>query len=326
MPETRIALRVDSSEAIAVLSVLTEERAGHAADSAAWAAVFESTPYRRLEAREAAMGRSFTRDTFAAFVRSDSLRARAEALRTTLSAWSRVDFDQAARRVLAYLPSDATIRATIFPMIKPQPNSFVFDPRNDPAIFLYLDPAVTPAKFLNTVAHELYHIGYASVGETGPAPGESLTPEARRAIEWMGALGEGYAMLAAAGSPDVHPHAASDSADRARWDRDLDRVDDGLAEVEAFLLDLAEGRIATEEDERRRAFGFFGIQGPWYTVGYRMAVAIEREFGRPALIEAMSDPRVAVRRFNEAVAAENARTGATRRMWSAELLEAIGAT
>lgn len=37
-------------------------------------------------------------------------------------------------------------------------------------------------------------------------------------------------------------------------------------------------------------YSFFGVQGAWYTVGYRMAVIVERREGRPALVECMSDP------------------------------------
>ena len=68
----------------------------------------------------------------------------------------------AARRVLPYLPDEAVIDARVYLVIKPQKNSFVFEVSTDPAIFLYLDPEVTPAKFANTVAHvadEGTHVG-----------------------------------------------------------------------------------------------------------------------------------------------------------------------
>src|ERR671927_436895 len=69
------------------------------------------------------------------------------------------DANRAARRALAYLPKNAYIRAKIYPVIKPRENSFVFEVKTDPAIFLYLDPAVGQKKFENTLAHELHHIG-----------------------------------------------------------------------------------------------------------------------------------------------------------------------
>lgn len=63
----------------------------------------------------------------------------------------------------AHLPPEARIRATVHVVIKPRTNSFVFEVRTNPAIFLYLDPARTGPQFENTVAHELHHIGFASV-------------------------------------------------------------------------------------------------------------------------------------------------------------------
>jgi len=38
---------------------------------------------------------------------------------------------------------------------------------------------------------------------------------------WIGAFGEGFAMLAAAGGPAIHPHAVSSPEERARWDKDV---------------------------------------------------------------------------------------------------------
>ena len=74
-------------------------------------------------------------------------------------------------------PTEAYIHAKVFPVIKPITNSFVFETTTDPAIFLYLDPEESAAKFENTVAHELHHIGYASV--------ESLAEQSRRTSRRM---------------------------------------------------------------------------------------------------------------------------------------------
>jgi hypothetical protein len=78
-------------------------------------------------------------------------------------------------------------------------NSFVFDTANDPAIFLYLDPEESAAKFENTVAHELHHIGYSSINALAEDKQKNVAPNAKPAVEWMGAFSEGFAMLAAAG-------------------------------------------------------------------------------------------------------------------------------
>ena len=47
---------------------------------------------------------------------------------------------------------------------------------------------------------------------------------------------------------------------------------------------------------------FFGNQGAWYTVGGRMAVTIERRFGRARLIECIADDRLFLPTYNAAAA------------------------
>ncbi|HEV2104251.1 MAG TPA: hypothetical protein VGU27_00885, partial [Candidatus Eisenbacteria bacterium] len=103
----RIQLRHDPSEADAVLAIAGRARARAAVPDSAWQRLFATEPYLRLERREAAMGRPFTRDAFRAFVLSPALAARADSLRATLAAWERADLVASARRVLAYLPDTA---------------------------------------------------------------------------------------------------------------------------------------------------------------------------------------------------------------------------
>src|SRR5207302_67861 len=162
--------------------------------------------------------RDFTDDDFKKFVLSPELRTKAATLRHTLDTWRSTDLVSSGHRVLAYLPEQAHIKAKVFPLIKPQPNSFVFDTTTDPAIFLYLDPDKSAADFENTVAHELHHIGFSSVDSLTEECLKDLPANARPAVKWMSAFGEGFAMLAAAGGPDVDPHTASSPEVHARWE------------------------------------------------------------------------------------------------------------
>jgi hypothetical protein len=141
----------------------------------------------------------------------------------------------------------------------------------------------------------------------------------------MGAFGEGFAMLAAAGGPRVHPHATSPPADRARWDRDVARFDADLRGLEKFFLDIVEGRLAADEEIRRVGFSFFAVQGPWYTVGWKMAVTIEERYGRATLIACMLDPRKLLSTYNAAAAERQRPGGGEQALWSPRLLEAVGA-
>jgi len=318
-----VRLTVDTSESDAVLAILARRAAGEAVPESDWQRLFETEPYRRLKLRETEMKRSFEDADFKAFVLSEPLLSQAGTLRDTLAAWKRTDLEESARSVLAYLPAQARIRAKVFPVIKPKTNSFVFDLKNDPTIFLYLDPAVSTPKFANTVRHELHHIGLGSLGADSEAGLKGLPAPAKAAAECMGAFGEGMAMLAAAGGPDVHPHADSSPEDRARWDRDVAAFAANLRAVEQFFLDVIDGRIQGEDAIREKGFTFFGVQGPWYTVGWKMAVVVETAYGRQALIECMLDPRRLLATYNRAV--EERKTSGPLPAWSKHLLRAVRA-
>ncbi len=322
--DERLQLRFDPSEADAALAIIAKRRAGQAVADSDWQRLLATEPYRRLKRREASLHRDFTDDQFRDFILSDSLGARSAALRETLDAWKAADFNAAASRAFAYLPADARIRAKVYVLIKPQTNSFVFETRTDPAIFLYLDPGKTAAQIENIVAHELHHIGYSSVAARADSAIAALPPDAKAAAEWVGAFGEGFAMLAAAGGPDVHPHAQSPAADRARWDRDVSNFGPDLLRVQQFLLDVISGKLRTPEERQRVAAGFFGVQGPWYTVGWKMAVTIERRFSRARLMECMLDPRQVLAVYNQAAEQQNRAGGEQLPLWSPELLRALG--
>ena len=248
---------------------------------------------------------------------------RARELERTLASWKQMDLEAAARRVLVYLPPQARIRAKVFPVIKPPTNSFVFELLTDPTVFLFVDPGVNAEQFENTVAHELHHIGFASVAGDAEAVLKGLPARMRTAAEWMGSFGEGIAMLAAAGGPDVHPHAYSSLEDRTRWDNDLANFGRDLASVERFFLDIIDGQLTGEDQIRQRASTFFGVQGPWYTVGWKMASLVEQRDGREVLIECMLDPRRLLATYNRAVTGRKGKE--ILPLWSRRLLEAVRA-
>ncbi len=324
-PSDRLQLRFDPSEAEAVLGIIAKHQAGQAVADSDWQHLFATEPYRRLKARAASFGVTLSDSAFQRFVLSDTLEARAGELRRTLDAWTRADLTAAAGRAFAYLPPEARIRAKVFVVIKAQTNSFVFELQTDPAIFLYLDASQSAAEFQNTVAHELHHIGYASVEAPGDSAIAALAPDPRAAAEWVGAFGEGFAMLAAAGGPDVHPHAESPAAERERWDRDVANFGPDLLKVQQFLLDVATGKLKTPEERQNVGYSFFGeAQGPWYTVGWKMAVTIEKRFGRARLIECMLDPRRILAVYNQAAEEQDHAGGERLPLWSPELLRALG--
>lgn len=153
---------------------------------------------------------------------------------------------------------------------------------------------------------------------------QGLPANVKSAVEWMGALGEGFAMLAAAGGPDVHPHAVSSPEERARWDHDMVNFNQDLATVQSFFLDVINGKFKTDDEIRAKASDFYGEQGPWYTVGYKMAVIVERKYGRATLIDCMVDPRELLSRYDSAAAELNHGQTEQLALWSPELLTKIG--
>ena len=309
-------LRIVTDEADAALEVLRLRRSAQPVGDAVWTRLFASEGYRRLKAREAAMGRGFSDPEFRAFLLSDTLLRRAPDLERTLAAWKTVPAEGAAARALAYLPPGSRLRARVYLLVKPRTNSFVFEADTDPAIMLYLDPALPPAALENTIAHELHHIGYAGAcAEAGDSASDPAVSTVRR---WLGAFGEGVAMLAAAGGPDVHPQATGKLEDRARWDRDVARVEEDMRRLERFFLDILEQRLTDPDSTRQVGMSFFGVQGPWYTVGWVMGTTVERVAGREALIGALCDPPTLLRRYNQSARA------AGLPQWSDALLARLG--
>jgi len=320
----RIDLKLDTSEADAVLAIIDKSAAHQPVTEDDWKRLFTSEPYTRLKKRETSFRRDFTDNEFKKFVLSDHLAAARSDFHKTLAEWKKADLAVAAERPLAYLPAEAKIRAKVYPMIKPRTNSFVFEATTDPAIFLYLDPAIPQRQFENTVAHELHHIGLSSLAAAYEERIKTLSPEAHKAAQWMGAFGEGMAMLAAAGSPDVSPVADFPQGDQSCWQQDTKIADTELDQINQFFLDIVHGDYKNLEAADHEAYTFFGYRGPWYVVGYKMATTIEKQFGRATLVETLKDPRTFVLKYNQAASAINARGDAKMGMFSPEILEAVG--
>lgn len=97
-----------------------------------------------------------------------------------------------------------------------------------------------------------------------------------------------------------------------------------LATVQSFFLNVINGKFKNDDEIRAKASEFYGEQGPWYTVGYEMAVIVERKYGRATLIDCMVDPRDLLSRYNSAAAGLNSRRAEQLALWSPELLTKIG--
>lgn len=321
----RIQIRVDSSEADQALAIIAKHNAGKDITDADWNAFVATGPYQRLKKRETTVHSDFTDDDFKKFLLSTQLDSQYHTLRRTLDEWKRADMKAAARRTLAYLPASATVRTKVFPLIKPKLNSFVFDLDTDPAIFLYLDPTISKQAFASTVSHEMHHIGLSSIDKIYAATIASLPSAPKMAAEAMGAFGEGEAVLAAAGGPDVPPDQYEAVDVRQNWARGMQAFNQDLRTLNQFFLDVAQAKL-TEDAANQKAMSFLGdIQGPWYTVGYKMASIVEKRFGRAALIQCMLDRRLLLVRYNRAAEELNKNTNEKLPLWSRQLLDLVRA-
>lgn len=319
----RVHVQFDASEAEQVLAILAKHKQALPITDADWHRLFATEPYQQLKKREAAMHRDFSDGDFARFVLSEDLAHEYDGLARTLAAWKMADLRAGGQRVLQYLPAQAVIHVKVFPEIKPKHNSFVFNVATDPAIFLYLDPKVSQQEFDNTVSHEMHHIGLASTDKIYDTNIETLPPAARKAAKWMGAFGEGLAVLAAAGGPDVPPNQYSQPDRQQNWERGVKTFNQDLATLNEFFLKVLDGRLKGDAVDEE-ASGFFGdIQGPWYTVGYKMAIVVENRYGRPSLIQCMLDRRLLLARYNQAAEELNASGKDHLALWSPEVIRAV---
>lgn len=316
--EDRVRVRLDASQAHAALAVMDAVTEQGGATRAHWRTLETSRPYQRLKAREASLNVGFTDAEFRAFLTSPEQTARRVALAETLKRWETIDVAAQAQRAFDYLPPGARLEGEVYYLIKPRTNSFVWDLANAPGVFLYLDPAATAAQTRNTIAHELHHVGMArncpaaEVGPDGPA-------QLRR---WSGGFAEGLAMLAAAGGADRHPHADSAPEVRATWDRGVARFERDLREQDAFFARVVRGEAGDAAAVAEVMRGYYGEQGPWYTVGWRMAETLERVGGRPAVVEAFCRPGGVFSAYNDAARALNA-AGEALPLWSPEVVAAM---
>lgn len=321
---THVQVLFDTTQAAVALDIIEWKQAGNAMKDEDWRPLIISDGYRRLRIREAEGPRAVTDSAFKDFLLSDSLGKRAVALRSTFEKWKARGVRGAVAKAVAYLPADARLTASVYIAIKPHTNTFVYDIEKDPAIFVYLNHAVSAAQFENVVAHEMHHIGFTTLGTRTTAMVRALPDSVLPAAEWSRAFGEGFAMLAAAGGPDINPHATSAAADRARWNAAVRNFNRDLKAIEEFFLGIVTKRLRTPEDIGDGGTSFYGAEGPWYTVGWKMAATIEKQFGRKEVVECMVDPHRLLDRYNAAAAAQNKKNPTAKlALWSPELVAAF---
>ncbi|MCH5684045.1 hypothetical protein LWM68_07035 [Niabella sp. W65] len=254
-------VKVVSDQAEAVIKILDKKVLNKEITESDWQSVFLSEGYLRLQKRERSLNRTFDDSTFKKFVLADSTINMKKAFTETLEKWKAANMSEVSAYAFAYLPPGVRIRAKVYPVIKPRSNSFVFEYPDDPAIFLYLDPNANKRRFETTLAHELHHIGFGS-GCSSYAEKrrtERLSDNMKNVLNWLGSLGEGFATLAAAGTPDINPYEDIFPQEIANWNNDILNYNANLKILEKFFLDLAEGKLSKEKINET-GFSFLAFQ------------------------------------------------------------------
>ena len=294
---TTVRLQLDQPEA--ALRILDAQAEGRAP---AWDELWRSEGFRRLLARETAMGRGVGfKDALQQWLTQPETIARRDDSRRAVEQWREFDPGVPAAHAARYLPPQTALTATLYPVIKHTRNSFVFDLAGDPAIFLDIDPAQTMQHVEAIMTHELHHVGLSRCADADDLG--QLSPAQRQALDWLGVFGEGLAVLATAGGPFRHPHYYSEPDEYLVWERDVARAAEDLERMEAFFVQVLDGAL-DEAEQRRRLFTFIATedvpQGAAYTLGWKMAAIVERHHGHDALLGATCDPRELLRLYNEA--------------------------
>ena len=84
----------------------------------------------------------------------------------------------------------------------------------------------------------------------------------------MGAFGEGVAVLAAAGSPDIAPLAAYPRRDQIDWDLNMERVGARLQKLNQFVIDAIHGALRNDAVAHEGLFSVTGDRGTRSDTGW----------------------------------------------------------
>jgi hypothetical protein len=319
-----VQVRLMTDEADAALAILNERAGRGEASPEAWDRLWKSEGFVRLKKRQEAFGAKDVEKDFRDFLGSAKPLAQRDALRQALELWKHLGVPAAAQRAAAYLPPGIPLRATVYPVIKKSINSFVFELDTNPAMFVHVDPQKSSDSLENTLVHELHHVCVEACPK--PPDFDRMSAAQKKAFDDLGAFGEGLAVLAAAGGPDVHPHATDTPDAWLVWERDVASFSVDLRRLELFFRDVLAGRLPAEE-ENRQLYAFIdaeGVpQGPFYTVGWKMAAMVERARGRDGLVKTVCDPRALLAAYNEVAAAHPRKAGEGLALWSPDFLAAL---
>ena len=269
------------------------------------------------------MNQGIDKFEFKDFVMNKIASDRYISYKKSLEKLKSMNLDDIINRTRDYLPDNTRLDTDIVPVIKPQKNSFIHRINDKLILFLYLEPDISKEKLENKLIHELHHIGLDYVYQNSDY--SCLSKPAQKVIEWTNAFGEGFAMLAAAKGLENHPNKFDEDL-KIKWDKNMENFNKDFLKIQNFLLAILEGHFADDQKLYNRGFQLMTNndgQGSWYTVGYQIAVIIEREAGREVLIECMKDLTKIYFQYNNLVEIYNKKRNEDLPKWNDKILTSL---
>ena len=289
-----VFVQLDTTAAMALLEFCQALNQGHPWDEAAIRRMVVSPPYQTLIAHHSRMDAGITTEALVELLlalrdgeqfASDSERlariytAYRSACRQVSTLQVRLDrladpslIKRAAVRAQEALPPQARVEATVYFLPDGRSSGYVVDA----AIVLDLLQTSNASEVESTLAHELHHIGAASL-----LPKPCPEPDLGIALEMLGEM--------------VQEGAATYWVDG--WRASPSRADFTL--VEAFLQDALLGQLDAAEVTHRRAELVQGWRGPLYQVGNEMIAALAVARGDDWVQARLGDPVGLLRAWQE---------------------------
>ncbi len=288
-----------------------------------WDELFNSIGFKMLARRETEMNEGIDKSEFKDFVMNKIASYRYISYKKSLEKLKSMNSGEIIKSTKNYLPDNTKLDTDIIPVIKPQKNSFIHKINDELVLFLYLEPDILKEKMENKLIHELHHIGFDYVYQNSDY--SYLSKQAQKVIEWTNAFGEGFAMLAAAKGLENHPNKFDEDL-KSKWDKNMENYNKDFHKIQNFLLNILEGHFADDQKLYNRGFQLMtnnGGQGSWYTVGYQIAIIIEREAGHDVLIDCMKDLTKIYFQYNNLVEIYNKKRNEDLPKWNDKILTSL---
>ncbi len=307
----------------AVLQILEKQNNNISITNTDWEDLFTSKGYKWLVKRENDMGNKFSKNDFKSFLHNKNQVNSYENFKKSRKLLKDLELNKLLSITKKYLPKGAKFDTTIIPVIKPQDNSFVHEINDELVLFIYLEPGISRAKLENKLIHELHHVGFDDI--YSPEKYNYLLQQAQQVIEWTNAFGEGFAMLAAAGGPNNHPNYFDEELEQ-KWDSNIERFNEDFDLIEEFFVKILKKEFFNEKELYKRGYELMmnnGGQGSWYTVGWKIAVVVEKINGKEVLLDCMLDLTKLYPIYNKAVKKYNKKFNENLKSWSDIIINSL---